>query len=128
MKVAVSGKGGVGKTLIAGTLARMFAKDGFNVLAIDNDSAMNLSYTLGIDSEKKSKIVPISEKVFEDNNKSLQKVKSDRSRIEYYFTCTPSLPLYILKNYPEVDIITYLDADLFFFSNPAPIYNELGNK
>ena len=61
MKIAVAGKGGVGKTLIAGTLARMFAKDGFNVLAIDNDSAMNLSYTLGIDSDIKEKIVPISE-------------------------------------------------------------------
>ena len=61
MKIAVSGKGGVGKTLISGTLARMFAKDGFKVLAIDNDSAMNLSYTLGIDRETKEKIVPISE-------------------------------------------------------------------
>ncbi len=61
MKIAVSGKGGVGKTLIAGTLARLFAKDGFNVLAIDNDSAMNLSYTLGIDPEVKKKIIPISE-------------------------------------------------------------------
>jgi len=57
----VSGKGGVGKTLVAGTLARLFAKDGFKVLAIDNDSAMNLSYTLGIEDEVKSKIVPISE-------------------------------------------------------------------
>ena len=61
MKIAVAGKGGVGKTLIAGTLARLFAKDDFKVLAIDNDSAMNLSYTLGIDNETKSKIVPISE-------------------------------------------------------------------
>jgi len=61
MKIAVAGKGGVGKTLIAGTLARMFAKDGFSVLAIDNDSAMNLSYTLGIDADIKEKIVPISE-------------------------------------------------------------------
>ncbi len=57
----MSGKGGVGKTLVAGTLARLFAKDGFKVLAIDNDSAMNLSYTLGIEDEVKSKIVPISE-------------------------------------------------------------------
>ncbi|TFF89602.1 MAG: carbon monoxide dehydrogenase, partial [Promethearchaeota archaeon] len=61
MKIAVSGKGGVGKTLIAGTLARLFAKDGYNVLAIDNDSAMNLSYTLGIKKETKDNIVPISE-------------------------------------------------------------------
>ena len=61
MKISVSGKGGVGKTLIAGTLARLFAQDGFNTLAIDNDSAMNLSYTLGIDKEVKEKLVPISE-------------------------------------------------------------------
>ncbi len=60
MKIAVSGKGGCGKTLIAGTLARLFARDGFKVLAIDNDNSMNLSYTLGIDEEKKKKIVPIS--------------------------------------------------------------------
>jgi CO dehydrogenase maturation factor len=61
MKIAVSGKGGVGKTLVAGTLARMFAKDGFKVLAIDNDSAMNLSYTLGIDDHTKEQITPIKE-------------------------------------------------------------------
>ena len=61
MKIAVSGKGGVGKTFIAGTLARLFAKDGFKVLAIDNDSAMNLSYTLGLDKKTKEKIIPISE-------------------------------------------------------------------
>ncbi len=61
MKIAVSGKGGVGKTLIAGTIARLFANDGFKVLAVDNDSAMNLSYTLGIDKKIMEKIVPISE-------------------------------------------------------------------
>jgi hypothetical protein len=33
-----------------------------------------------------------------------------------------------LRNYPEVDIITYLDADLFFFSDPTPIYQEFGEK
>lgn len=61
MKIAVSGKGGVGKTLTAGTLARLFAKDNYKVLAIDNDSAMNLSYTLGINNDVKKNIVPISE-------------------------------------------------------------------
>ncbi|TFG20886.1 MAG: cobalamin biosynthesis protein CobN [Promethearchaeota archaeon] len=61
MKIAVAGKGGVGKTLTAGTLARLFAKDGFKVLAIDNDNAMNLSYTLGISEDIKKRIVPLAE-------------------------------------------------------------------
>jgi len=62
---------------------------------------------------------------FEDA--ALREAKSNRSLAEYYFTCTPSLPLFILKQAPEVDLITYLDADLFFFSNLAPIYQEIGN-
>lgn len=68
MKIAVAGKGGVGKTTVAGILARLFARDGYNVLAIDNDSAMNLNYTLGISKEIKDKLVPISEmkKLIED--------------------------------------------------------------
>ena len=61
MKIAVAGKGGVGKTLIAGTLARLLARDGFRVLAIDADPAMNLAFTLGIPSEVASRIVPIAE-------------------------------------------------------------------
>jgi len=64
----------------------------------------------------------------EAENKKLLEVKRTRSRIEYYFTCTPSLPLYILNNHPEVNIITYLDADLFFFADPAPIYNEFAGR
>jgi CO dehydrogenase maturation factor len=61
MKIAVSGKGGVGKTLIAGVLAEFFADKGFTVLAIDADPAPNLALTLGIPVEEASKIVPISE-------------------------------------------------------------------
>jgi len=63
MKIAVSGKGGVGKTLIAGTLARLFAQEGYSVLAIDNDSSMNLSYSIGIDEYTRQKIVPIKEMI-----------------------------------------------------------------
>jgi CO dehydrogenase maturation factor len=61
LKIAVAGKGGVGKTLISGTLARLLARDGFRVLAIDADPAMNLASALGIPSDVASKIVPISE-------------------------------------------------------------------
>lgn len=66
----------------------------------------------------------IALKDFEKKDDALLIAKRNRTRIEYYFTCTPSLPLYILNNHPEVDIITYLDADLFFFADPAPLYHE----
>ena len=61
MKIAVSGKGGVGKTLVSGTLAGYFAKKGFKVMAIDADPSPNLALTLGIPIEEANKIVPISE-------------------------------------------------------------------
>lgn len=75
-----------------------------------------------------SKVVPILLRNFEKGDEELLQTKGNRSQIEYYFTCTPSLPLYILRNYHEVDVITYLDADLFFFSDLSPIYEELGNN
>jgi CO dehydrogenase maturation factor len=61
LKIAVSGKGGVGKTLVSGALAGYFAKKGFKVMAIDADPAPNLALTLGIPVEKANQIVPISE-------------------------------------------------------------------
>ena len=61
MKVAVSGKGGVGKTLVAGGLAYALTKRGFRTIAIDADPSPNLALTLGLSSEEASRIVPISE-------------------------------------------------------------------
>jgi CO dehydrogenase maturation factor len=49
MKIAIAGKGGVGKTTISGTLCRVLAKTGNTVLAIDGDPNPNLSVVLGID-------------------------------------------------------------------------------
>ncbi len=72
-------------------------------------------------------IHPLALAEFERNDELLLGAKQNRSSIEYYFTCSPSLPLYILNNCPEVDLITYLDADLFFFASPKPLFEEMGN-
>jgi len=59
MKIAVSGKGGVGKTTFAAFLIRALANEGTKVLAIDADPDANLAQALGVD--KSDEIVPISE-------------------------------------------------------------------
>ena len=52
MKLVVAGKGGSGKTSISGTMARLLARSGRRVLAIDGDSNPNLALTLGIPIER----------------------------------------------------------------------------
>ena len=52
MKLAVAGKGGSGKTSISGTMARLLARKGYRVLAIDGDSNPNLALTLGIPADR----------------------------------------------------------------------------
>jgi CO dehydrogenase maturation factor len=59
MKIAISGKGGVGKTLLAAFLSHSFASSGFSVIAIDADPDANLAATLGYPNPEK--ITPISE-------------------------------------------------------------------
>ena len=49
VKVGISGKGGTGKTTLSGTLARIYARQGLSVLAIDADSNPNLATSLGFD-------------------------------------------------------------------------------
>jgi len=73
-------------------------------------------------------LTPIRMEDFERNDSDLQAAKTNRSLIEYYFTCTPSLPLYVLRSNPEVDRITYIDADLYFFSSVTPVFDEIGKR
>jgi CO dehydrogenase maturation factor len=61
MKIAISGKGGTGKTTLAGILAHFFRSDGYKVLAVDADPDANLASAIGIPPELALSLKPISE-------------------------------------------------------------------
>lgn len=60
-------------------------------------------------------------------NDELKKVKQQRGVAEYCWTLSPCLPHYILEKYEHIDFITYLDADVFFYSSLDPIFREIEN-
>jgi len=74
---------------------------------------LNLSHTT---------VIPLDK--FEDE--ALLKVKPTRTQTEYCWTCTPSVIRYSIETY-HLDSCTYLDADLFFFSDPKVLIEEMGS-
>lgn len=70
-------------------------------------------------------VITISIDEVEKNDAELLKAKTNRSSVEYLWTCTPTIIRWLMENVPEIDILTYLDADLFFFSSPDPVFQEL---
>jgi hypothetical protein len=71
---------------------------------------------------KLDKVTVISLKEFETDE--LLEVKNGRSTAEYCWTCTPSVITYVLNKYNTADC-TYLDSDLFFYSDPSVLISEL---
>jgi CO dehydrogenase maturation factor len=61
LKIAVSGKGGVGKTTVAGILAMLLGREGKKVLVIDADPDSNLASAIGVPRGKREGLVPLSQ-------------------------------------------------------------------
>lgn len=60
----------------------------------------------------------------ECRDRQLREARATRSLVEYYWTLTPTVLLFLFEQYPQIDRLTYLDADLFFFSSPEPMFSE----
>lgn len=61
-------------------------------------------------------------------NRDVLEAKSNRTFGEYCWTLSSVLPSYILDEFLDVNCITYIDADLLFFSSPKCIFDEIGNN
>ena len=92
------------------------------VLALD-DAAKAL-----LDSLALPNLRTIAVEELERANPELLPAKASRSRIEYYFTLTPLLPLAVFEREPQAQLATYLDADLYFYESPAQVLAELGGN
>lgn len=60
MKIAITGKGGVGKTTLAAALIHLFTEKGYRVLAVDADPDANLAAAVGFSDEEREGIVPLA--------------------------------------------------------------------
>ena len=91
------------------------------ILCLDDEVFANL---------KKADIAgirPVHLHELENADPQLAAIKPTRSNAEYYFTCTPCLPTFILKANQQISDITYIDADLYFFCDPEQIFSNIGH-
>lgn len=99
-------------------------KDDFNLYILCLDNLIFNFFNKKI--SQYTNIILIKLEELENFDNSLKNAKKNRSKIEYYFTISPCLPLYILKNY-SIDHICTLDADIKFYSSPNEIFDKLNN-
>jgi hypothetical protein len=61
-------------------------------------------------------------------DEELLSVKKDRGQAEYCWTLSSWFTWYVLQSNPGIDFLTYLDADLLFYSPVEPIFEEIGES
>ena len=84
MKIAVSGKGGVGKTTLSSLLARYWARKGYRVLAVDADPDANLGSALGIDTNGLTPIAKMEDLIYE-------RTESKKGTVGGFFKMNPKV-------------------------------------
>ena len=89
------------------------------VLALDTECER----VLGLLREPNLRIVGLS--AVEADDPELAAAKANRSRVEYYFTLSPVWPRWLLKRYPEIEQITYVDADMALFGSLDPVFQAM---
>jgi hypothetical protein len=70
------------------------------------------------------RVLPVADLVAQ--SPALAAARTDRTKLEFYFTCTSWLMQHLLPQIPPGELLTYLDADLYFFSSPQLVYDEIG--
>jgi len=87
-----------------------------------SDSCYEILTTLAED-----RIVPIHLQQLESACPELLSIKPTRTIIEYFFTCTPAFPRFIFQQFKDVDLLAYVDADLYFFNSYEYVFSMLGS-
>jgi len=64
----------------------------------------------------------------EEHDPAFAAVRSERTHREYCWTAFPLVPLYLLEVEPGLDSVAYVDGDLMFFADPAPLFEGLGSS
>tara|TARA_A100001388_G_C28735904_1_gene484103 strand:+ start:272 stop:1174 length:903 start_codon:yes stop_codon:yes gene_type:complete len=91
-------------------------------------------YVLCLDCKTKNILEKINNshikciELFEVENNDLLKAKKDRTKTEYCWTLASNFTWYVMDNFKDINLITYLDADLLFYSSFEPIFKEIKNS
>ena len=93
-----------------------------------------LIFVLCMDDETKSLLEKINIRqikcisLHDVEEKRLLKAKSKRTKAEYCWTMASSFTWYVLQKNKEIELLTYIDADLLFYSDPEPIFSEISDS
>ncbi len=74
-----------------------------------------------------SQVVTVPLHAIEEGDAELLNCRHDRTHVEYLWTSTPTIILRILENFPEIETVTYVDADMYCYGQCDAIYQEFGD-